>query len=543
MASVLVIHNRSDICHLLSKAIESRGHKCHSLVSCEDATLIIKTTDFDIILLDIDITEKPYEAVRAFVESKCRPNVLIITSDSDPGTLKQSIRAGAWDVLCAPFTSDKLDQAIDRCLHQRRSRMDVKNHTNIKRTAIIGNSICLEQCLNQVASVAHSNVNVLILGDTGTGKELFANAIHENSNRVGKNFIVVDCNNIPKNQVMSLPSDHEPDFSSEASASWNDLFRQAAGGTLFLDEIGDLDIDTQKSLRRLVQKRPSCSLGSKDVLTKDVRLVAATNHNLESMVKRGKFREELYHRLRTCVIQIPPLRDRTEDIRPIANYHIPQICAELGYDVKELSDEIYHALTLYDWPGNVRELINVLHATVQNGPGEYRLYPQHLPVDIRAKVILKRSRRPQNAGYLVIEEATEGMVENKTVGCPLLPPSQDDASSSPSANYAPVATPQVPPAPQQIVGPPTEHPLGNCCEMFETPYIALPLYLESSEDSQLRSLRAVRELAMQNVETAYMQILVSNCQGNFKRALAISGLSRARLYDLLSKHKISISGN
>ena len=422
MGSVLIIHERSDICQLLSPAIEIHGHECSSLPSCEDAIQMLKTAKFDIVILDIDTTAIPGDTVQALAKSECRPHILVITSGLNPVILEQAIRAGAWDVICAPFTQDELGQAINRCLHHRRARMDIKGHGDIKRDAILGASPCLEQCLEHIANAAQSNINILILGETGTGKELFANAIHENSNRATCSFIVVDCTNIPRTLAESLLFGHERGSFTGAAESRDGLFRQADGGTIFLDEIGDLDIEVQKSLLRVLQERRFRPLSSKKEIVSNFRLIAATNRNLEAMVKQGEFRKDLYHRLCTNVIQLPPLRERKEDILPIAVYHVRQICAELGCDEKEISYELHHALTLYDWPGNVRELINVLHATVQNGTGEHRLYPQHLPVDIRARVLLKRSGRPQTDGYLVTAEACDCMSGEESFRCRLLSP-------------------------------------------------------------------------------------------------------------------------
>lgn len=568
MASVLVIHERSDICQLLSPVIESHGHECFSLATCEEAALLLKTSAFDIVILDIDITEIPGQAVATLAKSECRPHVLIITNGCNPVILEEAIRAGAWDVICSPFTHEELSQAINRCLHHRRARMEITCNCDIKRDAILGTSPCLEKCLEHIATAAHSNVNILILGETGTGKELFANAIHENSKRAENSFIVVDCTNIPKTLAESLLFGHERGSFTGAAESRDGLFRQADGGTIFLDEIGDLDIEVQKSLLRVLQERRFRPLSSKKEIASNFRLVAATNRNLEAMVKRGEFRKDLYHRLRTSVIQLPPLRERKEDILPIANHHVRQICAELGCEDKELSYELHHALTLYNWPGNVRELINVLHATVQNGTGECRLYPQHLPVDIRAKVLLRRSARPQTDGYLVAGETAACRAKGGSLGCPLLPPAtlsilkrhmppaenlvtdrQERLQSSIAAGPEPLAgirgnsASKQPPAPEGLVGSLAEHKPGNGFAHIEGPYIPLSLPSDEAPESQLLPLRTVRELAMQEVEAAYLKRLVNSSQGNFQRALTISGLSRARLYDLLNKHSMSISGS
>lgn len=543
MASVLIIHERSDICNLLSPAIESHGHKCRSLTACEDAVLALKTTRFDVIILDIDITDKPDAIVRTLVNSEGRPHVLIITSDSDPVILKETIRAGAWDVICVPFTQDELKQAINRCMNHQTSKMEFKKHFETKRDAIIGGSRCMEQCLNLVATAAHSRVNVLIHGETGTGKELFAHAIHENSNQANNSFIVVDCTNIHKTFAEGLLFGHERGSFISATESQGELFRQAHGGTLFLDEIGDLDIETQKLLRRVLQEPRVHPMNSEKMVAYDFRLVATTNHNLEAMVKQGEFRKDLYHRLRTCVIEIPPLRQRKEDIQPLASYHMRQICAELSCEEKEVSDELQHALTLYDWPGNVRELINVLHATVHNGTGEFRLYPHHLPVDIRTKILPKCSHKLQTGGYFVAMETAGCTAKNDDMDCPLLSPAQETIPHAPHMDSDQVGTSKAHTASEKLIDSPTEHSPDNGVahiEAFDTGSLLPP---ENDLYAHLPPLRTIREIAMQDVETAYMKRLVATSMGNFRRALAISGLSRARLYDLLNKHSMSISGN
>ena len=167
----------------------------------------------------------------------------------------QALRARLWDVLCAPFAFEDLEQAINRCLHHRDAKKGVKRRDYIKRDAILGTSPCLNQCLENIATVARSNVSVLLLGETGTGKELFAGAIHANSARASQNFIVVDCTNIPKTLAESLLFGHERGSFTGAADSRDGLFRQADGGTIFLDEIGDLDIEIQKSLLRVLQNR------------------------------------------------------------------------------------------------------------------------------------------------------------------------------------------------------------------------------------------------------------------------------------------------
>jgi DNA-binding NtrC family response regulator len=569
MASVLVIHERGDICDLMCPVVETAGHGCVALPSCSEALEALKTAAHDIVILDIDITENPEQAIPALASVGCRPSILVISNGNDPENLERAIRAGAWDVLCTPFTHDELVQAVNRCLFHRRARNGKKTNGEFRRDAILGGSSCLEHCLENIATVAQTSASVLILGETGTGKELFANAIHENSSRAGGNFIVVDCTNIPKTLAESLLFGHERGSFTGAADSREGLFKQADGGTIFLDEIGDLDLDVQKSLLRVLQEHKFRPLSSKREVTSDFRLVAATNRDLEAMVRKGEFRKDLYHRLRTRVIHLPPLRERKEDILPIANFHVRTICDELGCPEKEISYELHHALTLYDWPGNVRELINTLHAAVHNGFGEARLYPQHLPLDIRARVLPKRNGKAAADGYFIPGQCSCLCGD---APCQLLTPSAGGADQTeppihaelrpdpPAGPEIPDGTRSAPAAYRQISaaqafadmeaiqgrsanpGPETDSfGAGIGFAQHGEHWFSLPMPDFEAENG-LPPLKTVRELAMQELEALYLRQLVDRCRGNFQRALTISGLSRARLYDLLSKHSMSISG-
>ena len=570
MASILVIHERSDICDLLCPVIEDGGHQCLALPSCVAALDALRAAAFDIVILDIDHTENPDVAIQSLTRAACRPCVLVLSGGNDEGALERAIRAGAWDVICTPVTHDELMQALGRCLFHRRARSAASSVGTLKRDAILGASSSLERCLDNISMAAQTSGSVLILGETGTGKELFANAIHENSARSSGNFIVVDCTNIPKTLAESLLFGHERGSFTGAADTREGLFKQADGGTIFLDEIGDLDFDIQKSLLRVLQDRRFRPLSSKREVTSDFRLVAATNCDLRAMVEAGQFRKDLYHRLCARIIKLPPLRERKEDILPIADFHVRKICGELGCQDKEISYELHHALTLYDWPGNVRELINALNAAVHNGFAEARLYPQHLPMDIRARVLPKRNGRKPEDGYFVDSgPCTCGLTNNGCVlGChekgPLQSVSSRTAGPTPSgqtglARAVRGATSDTPgrPAPGDAMplciasagadmpescGHSLEKP-GNGFSQIEGPFIPLTLTPHEPSQDGLLPLGSVREIAMLEVEALYLKELVNICRGNFQRAQAMSGLSRARLYDLLKKHSMSISGN
>lgn len=515
MASILFIHKCIDVYEKLAPALS--GHRCTHSSSIDNALQDLRKNSYDVIAVDIDDTPNLNKIIQSLANFQSKPHILALTNTCDSETLEQALRSGAWDILCTPFIFEDFAQAVKRCLHHRDAQKNAYRHNNIKRDAILGTSIALNQCLESIATIARSNVNVLLLGETGTGKDLFANAIHANSTRAAHNFIVVDCTNIPKTLAESLLFGHERGSFTGAEDSRDGFFKQADGGTIFLDEIGDLDIEIQKSLLRVLQDRKFRPLSSKKEITSDFRLIAATNKDLEAMVEAGTFRKDLYYRLCSSVIHMPPLRERKEDIQSIANYHIRQICLDLQCSEKEISYELHHALTLYDWPGNIRELLNTLYATAHNAILENRLYPQHLPLDIRMQVLLKHRNNPVPLikNYIVNPAPKRGATSE-------LKNSESVANMDSTASETCIA--QLEAAPNSA----------------EHTHISIPLP-KISESMNLPPLRTVREEAIQHLEAEYLKKLIDCSQGNFQQAQKISGLSRARLYDLLSKHNMSIS--
>ena len=239
--------------------------------------------------------------------------------------------------------------------------------------------------LRSLASAAAGESNVLILGETGTGKELFAQAIHRNSPRARGPFVTVDCGALPENLVESLLFGHERGSFTGAEKAREGLVKQAGGGTLFLDEVGELPVSIQKAFLRVLQEHQFRPLGSSTEMESDFRLVAVTNRNLEQMVEDGTFRQDLLFRLKSFVIELPPLRERSEDIKELARYHIDGFCERYGLALKGFSPEFLDTLRGHNWPGNIRELVNTLDRALAAARFEPTLFPKHLPTDIRVE--------------------------------------------------------------------------------------------------------------------------------------------------------------
>jgi len=250
---------------------------------------------------------------------------------------------------------------------------------------IISSSPSMKECINLVANAANCDASVLITGDTGTGKELFAWAIHNNSSRADKNFVVVDCTVLPETLVESLLFGYEKGSFTGASTSKEGLIKQADGGTVFLDEVGELPLSIQKRFLRVLQEHHFRPVGGKSEIYSDFRLIAATNRNLETMVENQQFRKDLIYRLKSLHINLPPLNQRKEDIRKLLIYYTAKLCENNNIATKGFSPEFFQALVAYDWPGNVREFINTIESVIAESLDAPILFPYHLPANIRIR--------------------------------------------------------------------------------------------------------------------------------------------------------------
>jgi two-component system NtrC family response regulator len=236
-----------------------------------------------------------------------------------------------------------------------------------------------------------TDTSVLILGETGTGKELFARAIHSNSRRRQKNFVVVDCAALPENLVESVLFGYARGAFTGADMPRDGLVKQADGGTLFLDEIGEMPPALQKPFLRVLQEKVFRPVGGDKEIHSDFRLVTATNRDLDDLVAEGRFREDLLFRLRSVTLNLPPLRDRIADIQELIIYHLRRICEQYGWPLKAIAPEFVEFLSQYTWPGNVRELVHALESALIAAEGQGTLFPQHLPDGIRIQVIRRNT--------------------------------------------------------------------------------------------------------------------------------------------------------
>jgi len=387
MATILIIDDDRVFCDLLSRAINLLGHHTTFALSLNDGLQTAASQTFDVIMLDVQLPDG--NGLSAIPELRSKPNapeVIIITGSGEADGAELAIKCGAWDYIEKPATTDAMTLPLIRALEYRRERQNRAASLAISRRGIIGDSPQLQACLELLAQAANSDINVLITGETGVGKELLARTIHRNSPRADAPFIILDCSALPESLVESILFGHEKGAFTGADRAHPGIIMQADGGTLFMDEVGELPLMLQKAFLRVLQEHCFRPIGGKSEVKSNFRLVAATNRNLEKMVDEGQFRADLLYRLRAIVIASPPLRQRAEDIKLLAMHHVARFCETNHIMVKGFAADFFEVLEAYPWPGNVRELFNVLDSALVTAREEPILYPYHLPVDIRTAV-------------------------------------------------------------------------------------------------------------------------------------------------------------
>ena len=387
MATVLIIDDDKLICDWIADVVTRLGHRPVSAHLLREGLRKAHAEPFDIVFLDVQMPDgSGLEIMTKIKAARSSPEVIVITGLGDPDEAELAIKTGAWDYLEKPASFEALKLPLLRALEYRADRRQGKPSIPLKRNGIIGESTKIAGCLELLAQAATSSANVLITGETGTGKELFAKVIHANSPRAGKNFVVVDCTALPETLVESVLFGHARGAFTGAETSEEGLIKQADGGTLFLDEIGELPLLIQKKFLRVIQEHRFRPVGGRKEIESDFRLVAATNRKLEDMVLEGRFREDLLFRLRTLVIESPPLREIPEDIEKLTLFYMNDLCERFGILPKEASPEFWQIVAKYPWPGNVRELVQALEKALLSAKDEPMLFPKHLPTYIRIQV-------------------------------------------------------------------------------------------------------------------------------------------------------------
>ncbi len=415
MARILIIDDERGVRSYLSMVLGNSGHATVSSSLLREGLKKCEEEEFDIVLLDVQLPDgNGLDALPLIQNSAGRPEVIIITGEGDPDGAELAIKSGAWDYIEKPLLIESILLPVNRALLYHNEKQSTPAFDTFNRQTIIGASPQLDDSINIASRAASGDFNTLITGETGTGKELFARAIHQNSSRREKDFVVVDCTALPETLVESILFGHERGAFTGADKSRDGLVGQADKGTLFLDEVGDLPFSTQKTFLRVLQEKKFRPVGCKKEKKSDFRLISATNRNLEALVTQGKFRQDLLFRLRNINLDLPPLRNREGDIHILATHFIGKFCELHELPGKTMSDELLAAMCFYNWPGNIRELISVLENVLLAAGKDTVLYPDHLPVSIRAQIAKFSIKPKEEKNGLPVHTASSPRVIQET---------------------------------------------------------------------------------------------------------------------------------
>ena len=337
---------------------------------------LLRKNVFDIAIVDLKLPGiNGIEVLKNIKEKSPEVVVIVITGYATVSSAVDAMKFGAYDFLPKPFTPDELRVIIKRALEKKNLTIEntlLKEHLMIKNEeeVIIGKNKVMQQIYRLIKKVSPTDSTVLIYGETGVGKELIAKSIHRNSLRSNNPFITVDCGGLAESLIESELFGHVKGSFTGAIATKYGRFELANGGTIFFDEIGNISLNIQSKLLRAIQEREITKVGDSKAIKIDVRIIAATNKNLEKLVKDGKFREDLFYRLNVVPISLPPLRERRDDISQLANYFLKKYSIKRRKEVTSLSDSAMKILIQYDWPGNVRELENIIERAVVLSEGK-----------------------------------------------------------------------------------------------------------------------------------------------------------------------------
>jgi two-component system nitrogen regulation response regulator NtrX len=382
--SILVVDDESGVRASLSGILGDEGYAVETLETGEACLAALETRRFDLILLDVWLPGiDGLETLTRIRETDPEVPIVVISGHGNIETAVKAVRIGAQDFVEKPLALEKTLLAVRNALRQR--KLEVENRALKEqvqhRWAMVGESESLRSLRTQIARAAPSNGRVLIYGENGTGKELVARSIHFQSLRADGPFVEVNCAAIPEDLIESELFGHTRGAFTGAVTTKKGKFELADGGTLFLDEIGDMTLKTQAKVLRALQEQKIEPVGGQASVPVDVRVIAATNKRLEEEIRRGAFREDLYFRLNVVPFQVPPLRERPEDVPLLARHFMTEISAEYGRRPKEFSAEALALLTSQAWPGNVRELRNTIERLVIMVPGD-RVEERHLPAPL-----------------------------------------------------------------------------------------------------------------------------------------------------------------
>jgi DNA-binding NtrC family response regulator len=388
MPNILVVDDKDSMRKMLSETLAEEGHRVDSASNGKKAIDLVQNKSYDLVLTDLRMPDiDGLQVLSEVKDNDCETSVILMTAY---GTIEDAVSAmklGAYDFITKPFDTERLCVMVNRALEDRRMkaentllREELMGHGGFGD--IIGKNEKMMDIGKLIQKVAPSDTSVLIQGESGTGKELFAKAIHTLSYRKEKPFIAINCAAIPRELLENELFGSEKGAFTGAHARKMGKFEIAHTGTIFLDEIGDMDISLQAKLLRVLQQKNFERLGGTKTVDVDVRVVAATNMDLNELIHAKKFREDLFYRLSVFPVTIPPLRERIDDVKELSEFFINKYCKEMKKPIKSLTKEALNLLGKYHWPGNVRELENTIERAIILAEGK-KITPDHLAIRLR----------------------------------------------------------------------------------------------------------------------------------------------------------------
>lgn len=495
MPNILVIDDDRHICETIQSLLARLNYTCTIAHTITDGLAALSKEQFDVVFLDIRLPDgNGLNALPHIRSAEDAPEVIILTGEGDPDGAELAIQGGVWDFLVKPTPIKQTTLTLKRALQYREEKLNKSAAPMVLDLEnVVGSSAAMRDCFNLVAQAAITDANVLITGETGTGKELTARTVHANSLRRNNRFVVVDCASLTETLVESTLFGHRKGAFTGAQQDQEGLVKVADKGTLFLDEVGEMPLSIQKSFLRFLQERVFRPVGGTQEIKSDFRLISATNKNLDDMVERGEFRKDLLFRLKTMHIELPSLRQRCEDVKPLAMYYVNRLCEQYGVPNKGFSSDFFATLANYEWPGNVRELFNVLERAFVASGMESMLYAMHLPQDLRIKITKATLSKGNTCGSAALSGSHAEYDKSHTATTDTAPSEKSDSRQTP------------PPLPSLFNG-------------------DLP---------ELKEFKNV-------MERQYIEALIEQTRGNVPEIIRRSGLSRSHFYALLKKNNISL---
>ena len=482
MAEILIIEDDPIIRSILVTLLRDFGYIPMVAENLKDGLAMTLYGAFDLVFLDVNLPDgNGLDSLPELKSAKSAPEVIIITAEGNADGAKMAFEHGAWDYILKPFATHEIKLSVERSLEYRISKKEFNSsyESFFDRSSIIGSSHKIMLSLNMAAQSAKSDATVLITGETGTGKELFANTIHINSRQKGGAYVVVDCAALPEQLVESVLFGNVKGAYTGADASREGLVKKADGGTLFLDEVGELPLSIQAKFLRVLQEKKFKPVGGTQEIHSNFRLISATNRDLDEMEKNGQFRNDLLFRLKIIHIELPILNECKEDIKDLTLHYIHRLCQHHGVETKGFVPEFLTILESYDWPGNTRELISSIEKAVLANPDSSMLYPNYLPNNIRLQSI---------QSSIVKQQSTH----------------------------------------QQI----TQPVRAKCMRS---------IFIPDELINPIKPLKQLKNYIIGEAEKIYLKELMDAAMGDIEKASTVAGISKSHLYSLLRKYNTPAS--